>query len=82
MTLDTLNVEISPPDLVRMLMAHTRRGETVTAIFADQDKDTVPYLAVVNCEVCIDGCDNGVMVYLKADGTWTVSAPFILGEKA
>ena len=76
MSLDTVEVNIRPHDLLKVLMAHNRRGEAWMLIGDETTNDRA------KLTLSVEGTDTCVEIVLSATGNWSASTHHTLGEAA
>lgn len=75
-TLDTINVTVQPDEALKVMREFDRRGEVWNLIETGPDR-----LNSMTFMVEVAHGDSGMEIHLKSDGTWSMTAPLILGEK-
>lgn len=74
-SLDTVKVQLTPQDAIKVMIGHNERDEPWGLNCTDIGERSAVLL------LNVDGSDTEVAVRLDANGTWTASAHIVLGEK-
>jgi len=74
-TLETVRVQLTPQDAVKVMKGHDDRGEPWGLNCTRIDG------TYANMTLNVDGSDTEVEICMRANGTWTASTRLVLGEK-